>query len=134
MEEEINQCEIFVLNCLNYKLDYFTPYSYLNIFSLNGILFTDDFFKENHSLQPYKNRAKIDQITVDKVYQNCKDIHNALLEEELFFRIPCIYTAFCIITLARQIEKIHSRYPFYFELCYKVKFSDFASYYETIKK
>jgi len=133
MEEEINQCEIFALRCLDYKLDHYTVDKYLHLFCINGIVFTDDYVNVSSKLSQ-QTRNKIDNVIVEKIYENCKFIINSLVEDEIYFRIPCIYMALSIIILARQICKLQFKFPVYFEICYDVKFSNFAGHFESIKK
>lgn len=45
--EEINQCEVDCIKILDYRLNYNTPYHFMNYFFANGIVFKDEIFKTN---------------------------------------------------------------------------------------
>jgi len=127
VDEEINKCEVFVLKCLDYKVDHYTSSHFLQLFSLNGIVFTDDFIRE-------KPNDPIEKYTIQRIYEKAKEILNYMIEEELYLRVPQIYMALSVIVLTRQIYKINSKYPTYLEQSYAVKYTDFSSYYDSIKK
>ena len=132
MEIEINKCEIYILKCLNYKIDYFTSLHYLQLFSLNGIMFSDDFIKDTY--KPSKRQDLINNLTISKIYEKQNEILDFLIEEEQYLKIPPIYIALSAVVLSRQIFKINSKYPEYIENTYKIKFEEFESFYNTIKE
>jgi len=42
MQEDIKRCEVYVLQLLNYELNHPTAYHFVNHFSLNGFIFSDE--------------------------------------------------------------------------------------------
>ena len=129
LEDEINQAELFILKSLKYNLDCYSSFNFLQFFSLNGFLFTDDFIQENNYTQKVYNSDNI-----DKIYEKSFEILNQLLEEEISIGIPSIYIALSVITLTRNLFKLNDIYPKHFEDCYQVRFKHLSFYYELIKK
>jgi len=125
MDEEINKCEIFVLQCLQYKLDHYTSSHFLQLMSLNGLVFSDDTLKSSE---------KLDKITIQRVYEKSQEILNFVLEEEVYLHTPHIYLALSAVLLSRQIYKFVNKFPTTFEQLYNIKLKDFSSYYEKLEK
>lgn len=42
MIEDLKKCEIYCLRTIDYKMNYYTSYHFINYFLLNGIVFSDD--------------------------------------------------------------------------------------------
>jgi hypothetical protein len=131
LEDEINQAELFILKSLKYNLDCYSSFNFLQFFSLNGFLFSDDYIQDNiQSQKLYVNNSN----DVYNIYEKSFEILNQLLEEEISIKIPYIYTALSIITLTRNLFKLNDIYPKHFEDCYQVRFKHLSSHYEQIKK
>ncbi len=129
LEDEINNAEIFILKSLKYNLDCYSSFNFLQFFSLNGFVFTDDFIQENNQTHKVNKSDNI-----DKIYEKSFEILNQLLEEEISIGIPSIYSALSVITLTRNLFKLNDIYPKHFEDCYQVRFKHLSFYYELIKK
>lgn len=132
LEDDINNAEIFILKSLNYKLDCYTCFNFIQFFSLNGILFSDDYIHNDHNQM--EKLCKLKPSEIQNIYDKCLEIANQIMEEEISIGIPYIFTALSIITLTRNLFKFYQIYPKYFEECYHIKFKDFSTYYDSIKK
>jgi hypothetical protein len=118
---EIIKYEEICLKLLCYKLDHYTPFDYLQIYLINGIILSH----EINSIQP---------VTLDKVYQQCH-LYLADLVCDGFYRdFSSIQIASSCVYLVREVLKLDDDWNKIFQKLYIIKFNDFRECYEVLKK
>ena len=117
--KDLSLLEIKCLQILNYNLNYINPINFLDLFFLNGIIFTSDNLNTDDSI---------------KIYQ----LSNKLIE--YFMAINNEYTKFhpfifvcSIISLCREINNLE-KWPECLESIFHISFSDFEEVFNYLKE
>lgn len=135
--EEILNCEVAMLKVLGYKLNYYTPYHFMNFFFGHGIVFKDEILRGNHS-DDNEEESTHDLADYEKIYEIAKEALFLFLEgkcevnlEEDYLYYGCLEIACACISFSRS-HFVDTPWDKRLEITYKIKFEEFAECYETI--
>ena len=112
--QDLYEMEISALKLIDYDLSFHTPYSFMELFLINGIIFNEDYLQLDASFKIY-DLAK-------ETIENIMEISND------YFKYNYFYLCCCIISYVR--DNIHiNKWPKVFEINFGIKFDDFSDVY-----
>jgi hypothetical protein len=106
---------------LSHRLDYYTPFDYLQFYLSNGIILTD----ELNFIKPF---------TLEKIYQQCHFYMAEFVNDGFYRDFSSIQIASACVYLIREYLKLDDNWDKIFKVCYKIDFEDFRECYEVLKK
>ena len=113
-KKEINEIEIDSLKLLEYYLNFATPISFMDIFFINGIIFSTD---------------KINSVNSSRIYEIVFDIMEKIMilsNEYIKYNPLCLCS--CIVSLAREIYNLE-KWPPILTQAFGVSFTSFENIY-----
>ena len=112
--QDLYEMEISALKLIDYDLSFHTPYSFMELFLINGIIFNEDYLQLDASF---------------KIYDLAKEtIENIMEMSNDYFKYNYFYLCCCIISYVR--DNIHiNKWPKVFEINFGIKFDDFSDVY-----
>ena len=114
---ELYEMEILALKLIDYDLNFITPYSFLELFLINGIIFNDDYLQLDASCKIYELAKE----TLENIMETSND----------YFKYNYFYLCCCIISYVR--ENIHiNKWPKALEINFGIKFDEFCDIYNII--
>ena len=118
---EVCEMEIIALQIINYNLTFQTPFSFMELFLINGIIFNEDCIHSDLSFNIYE--------LVNETLENIMESSNE------YFKYNYFYLCCCVIMYVREKFKI-SRWPRALEITFDVNYSQFSDIYNIffIKK
>ena len=112
--QDLYEMEISALKLIDYDLSFHTPYSFLELFLINGIIFNEDYLQLDASF---------------KIYDLAKEtIENIMEMSNDYFKYNYFYLCCCIISYVRDTIHIN-KWPKVFEINFGIKFDDFSDVY-----
>ena len=112
--QDLYEMEISALKLIDYDLSFHTPYSFMELFLINGIIFNEDYLQLDASFKIY-DLAK-------ETIENIMEISND------YFKYNYFYLCCCIISYVRDTIHIN-KWPKVFEINFGIKFDDFSDVY-----
>jgi len=113
---EVCEMEIMALKLINYNLTFQTPFSFMELFLINGILFSEDYIHYDLS---YKIYDLVNE-TLEKIMETSND----------YFKYNYFYLSCSVIMYIREKFKV-SRWPKALEVTFDVSFDQFYDIYYT---
>ena len=112
--QDLYEMEISALKLIDYDLSFHTPYSFMELFLINGIIFNEDYLQLDASF---------------KIYDLAKEtIENIMEMSNDYFKYNYFYLCCCIISYVRDTIHIN-KWPKVFEINFGIKFDDFSDVY-----
>ena len=112
--QDLYEMEISALKLIDYDLSFHTPYSFMELFLINGIIFNEDYLQLDASF---------------KIYDLAKEtIENIMEMSNDYFNYNYFYLCCCIISYVRDTIHIN-KWPKVFEINFGIKFDDFSDVY-----
>ena len=112
--QDLYEMEISALKLIDYDLSFHTPYSFMELFLINGIIFNEDYLQLDASY---------------KIYDLAKEtIENIMEMSNDYFKYNYFYLCCCIISYVRDTIHIN-KWPKVFEINFGIKFDDFSDVY-----
>ena len=112
--QDLYEMEISALKLIDYDLSFHTPYSFMELFLINGIIFNEDYLQLDASF---------------KIYDLAKEtIENIMEMSNDYFKYNYFYLCCCIISHVRDTIHIN-KWPKVFEINFGIKFDDFFDVY-----
>lgn len=133
-DKEIIEYEQICLSIIDYKLNWYTPFSILELILSCGIFFENELFPNT------KNTSSKGPITItvmDKIesaHQLCYNILNFLISDLKSLEFKSEYIVFSIVTIVREHFKVKQKWHQNLIKFYSVKFEDFEECYNTMNK
>jgi hypothetical protein len=112
--QDLYEMEIYALKLIDYDLSFHTPYSFMELFLINGIIFNEDYLQLDASFKIY-DLAK-------ETIENIMEISND------YFKYNYFYLCCCIISYVRDTIHIN-KWPKVFEINFGIKFDEFLDVY-----
>ena len=112
--QDLYEMEISALKLIDYDLSFHTPYSFMELFLINGIIFNEDYLQLDASFKIY-DLAK-------ETIENIMEISND------YFKYNYFYLCCCIISYVRDTIHIN-KWPKVFEINFGIKFDEFSDVY-----
>ena len=117
--KDLYEMEIISLKLIDYDLNLQTPYSFLEIFLINGIVFNDDYLQSDDNF---------------KIYDFAKEILENIMEvSNKYFKYNYFYLCCSIISFVRDKIKIN-KWPKALEINFGIKFEEFNEVYKIFFK
>ena len=114
--QDLYEMEISALKLIDYDLSFHTPYSFMELFLINGIIFNEDYLQLDASF---------------KIYDLAKEtIENIMEMSNDYFKYNYFYLCCCIISYVRDTIHIN-KWPKVFEINFGIKFDDFSDVYNN---
>ena len=117
--KDLYEIEIISLKLIDYDLNLQTPYSFLEIFLINGIVFNDDYLHSDDSFKIY-DFAK-------ETLENIMEISNE------YFKCNYFYLCCSIISFVRDKIKIN-KWPKALDINFGIKYEEFDEVYKKFFK
>ena len=112
--QDLYEMEISALKLIDYDLSFHTPYSFMELFLINGIIFNEDYLQLDASF---------------KIYDLAKEtIENIMEMSNDYFKYNYFYLCCCIISYVRDTIHIN-KWPKVFEINFGIKFDNFSDVY-----
>ena len=112
--QDLYEMEISALKLIDYDLSFHTPYSFMELFLINGIIFNEDYLQLDASF---------------KIYDLAKEtIENIMEMSNDYFKYNYFYLCCCIISYVRDTIHIN-KWPKVFEINFGIKFDEFSDVY-----
>ena len=112
--QDLYEMEISALKLIDYDLSFHTPYSFMELFLINGIIFNEDYLQLDASF---------------KIYDLAKEtIENIMEMSNDYFKYNYFYLCCCIISYVRDTIHIN-KWPKVLEINFGIKFDDFSDVY-----
>ena len=112
---DIYEMEIYSLKLINYDMTFYTPFSFLELFLINGIVFNEDYLKSDASFNIYES--------VKDTLENIMETSNEYLKYN-FFHLCC-----SIIAFIREKNKI-IKWPKVLEINFGINYDEFDNIYK----
>ena len=112
--EDICEMEIIALQLINYNLTFQTPYSFLELFLINGIIFNEDSIHSDLSFDIYN----LVNETIEKIMKTSNE----------YFKYNYFYLCCSVIMHVRENFKIN-KWPKALEISFDVKYEEFCETY-----
>ena len=117
--KDLYEMEIFSLKLIDYDLNFETPYSFLELFLINGIVFNDDYLQSDESF---------------KIYYFAKETLESIMEtSDEYFKYNYFYLCCSIISFVREKIKIN-KWPKALEISFGIKFEEFNEVHKIFFK
>ena len=113
---EICEMEIIALQLINYNLTFQTPFSFMELFLINGIIFNEDNINSDLSFDIYE--------LVNET------LENIMVNSNEYFKYNFFYLCCSIIVHAREKFRIN-RWPRALEITFGVNYEDFSYIYNN---
>ena len=114
---EVLRMEIITLKLLDYNLTFQTPFSFMELFLINGILFNEDYINCDLSINIYE--------LVNETLENIMECSN------YYFKYNYFYLCCSIIMFIREKFKIN-KWPKALEITFGVKMEQFYETYNSL--
>ena len=112
--QDLYEMEIYALKLIDYDLSFHTPYSFMELFLINGIIFNEDYLQLDASF---------------KIYDLAKEtIENMMETSNDYFKYNYFYLCCCIISYVRDTIHIN-KWPKALEINFGINFDDFSDVY-----
>ena len=112
--QDLYEMEISALKLIDYDLSFHSPYSFMELFLINGIIFNEDYLQLDASF---------------KIYDLAKEtIENIMEMSNDYFKYNYFYLCCCIISYVRDTIHIN-KWPKVFEINFGIKFDEFSDVY-----
>ena len=112
--KELNEFEILFLKLIDYELTFQTPFTFLDLFLINGIVFNEDYLQSDASFNIYE--------TTKETLENIMETSNE------YFKYNYFYLCCSIISFVRDKFKIN-KWPKALENNFGIKFDEFHDVY-----
>ena len=113
---KVCEMEIMALKLINYNLTFQTPFSFMELFLINGILFSEDYIQYDLSYEIYD----LVNETLEKIMETSND----------YFKYNYFYLSCSVIMYIREKFKV-SRWPKALEVTFDVSVDQFYDIYYT---
>ena len=114
--QDLYEMEIYALKLIDYDLSFHTPYSFMELFLINGIIFNEDYLQLDASF---------------KIYDLAKEtIENIMEVSNDYFKYNYFYLCCCIISYVRDTIHIN-KWPKVFEINFGIKLDEFLDVYNV---
>ena len=113
-KNDINEIEIKCLKLLDYYLNFASPISFMEIFFINGIIFSTDNIKTTQS-------GKIYELVIEL-------IEKIMLQSNEYIKYNPLCLCSCIVTFAREMNQLE-KWPKILNQAFGVNFSSFDDIY-----
>ena len=137
--EEILHCELLSLKLLDYRLNYMTPYHFVNFLFANGIVFKDEVLKTNIE-EDSSNEINVNVNKYEKIYESAKEALFLFVEgklqvnlEEDYLYYTSVEIACACIALGRSLY-LEIIWDQRLEKTYEISYEDFSDCFELINK
>ena len=114
---EICEMEIIALQLIDYNLSFQTPFSFIELFLINGIIFNEDYINSDLSFNIYE--------LVNETLENIMETSNE------YFKYNYFYLCCCVIMYVREKFKING-WPKALEITFGVKIENFYDIYNIL--
>ncbi len=112
--DELHEMEVLALKLIDYELTFQTPYSFMELFLMNGIIFNEDYLQSDSSFIIYELAIE----TVENIMENSNE----------YFKYNYFYLCCSIVSYVREKFKIN-KWPKIFEINFGIKFDEFVDVY-----
>lgn len=113
---DLKNYELICLRYLDYNLDQYTAYNFLELFLKNGIVF----------------EGEISMKQLEKLYSYNLKIINNFIKDQRYFDFNPLQIACAIVRLSREVHHLEG-WPNIYERIYKIRGEDFMNCYFVIK-
>ena len=111
---EIYEIEILALQLIDYNLTFRTPFSFMELFLLNGIVFNEDYISSDLSLNIYELANET--------------LENIMMNSNEYFKCNYCYLCCSVIMYVREKFKING-WPKALEINFDMKYQQFSDIY-----
>ena len=113
--KDLYETEIWALKLIDYELTFKTPFSFMEFFLINGIIFNEDYLQSDKSINIYE----LSKETIENVMETSND----------YFKYDYFYLCCSIIAFVRDKFKLN-KWPNAFENNFGIKFDEFYDVYK----
>ena len=113
---DICEMEIMALQLIDYNLTFQTPFSFMDLFLLNGIIFSEDYVNSDLSFRIYE----LVNETLEKIMEKSNE----------YFKYNYFYLCCCVVMHIREKFKMN-RWPKALEISFDVNYEQFYDIYNT---
>ena len=112
--QDLYEMEIYALKLIDYDLSFHTPYSFMELFLINGIIFNEDYLQLDASFKIYELAKE----TIESIMETSND----------YFKYNYFYLCCCIISYVRDTIHIN-KWPKALEINFGITFDEFCDVY-----